>query len=224
MANKKNWLWKQFRLYMSLPHIWVLGIIILLAFISCIISVLSYNTNSFLSSIMSNVFAGLITGIVLNIISTVKAINLYKIDALTVWLEEIHIEIKKFFDMYNKMVYETETSFKSLDELYYYVYNTLCCGADIDDKILNDSHTKILPFNSYKYVKNTFDYDANKCKIKNQSLHDYIKDTNLENLSSNTLSEAFEDMNNRLRDLNKNILHHIKYLKIRRKALNHSVI
>ena len=58
MKYKIKQAWKSIKIYTSLPHIWVFGIILILSIIACICSVIYMKTNTFLSSIFANIFAG----------------------------------------------------------------------------------------------------------------------------------------------------------------------
>ena len=56
MKYKIKQAWKSIKIYTSLPHIWVFGIILILSIIACICSVIYMKTNTFLSSIFANIF------------------------------------------------------------------------------------------------------------------------------------------------------------------------
>lgn len=77
-----------------------------------------------------------------------------------------------------------------------------------------------LPFDSYKYVKKKFEYDATNCSANNEKLREQIMILDVKNVTNNELRNLFKDMDNQLKILNGKILKHITYLKARKKAIN----
>lgn len=77
-----------------------------------------------------------------------------------------------------------------------------------------------LPFDSYKYMKNKFGYDAINCSKNNEKLREQIMLLDAKNVTKNELRNLFENMDRKLKSLNGEILKHITNLKIRKKAIN----
>lgn len=213
---------KTIKLYASLPHFWMLGIILVLAIIAYIISNLYMQSNPFLSSLFANIFAGLVTGIVISLISTVKSITLYRIECLIEWLELLHKDIKEYIGMHRKMIMKRQHDFDD-EEFYNHIYDTLCCGNNVNVTISQGQFNHSLPFDPYKYVKNTFKYDAIYYSKKNEKLREQIIGLN-QDVTNNELRDLFKEMDRQLTILNSEIIKHITYLKARRKAINVSLM
>ena len=81
-----------------------------------------------------------------------------------------------------------------------------------------------LPFNSYKYIKDKLEYDAENCSEKNGKLRDKILILDLNNITSNELRELFKDMDKELTCLNHKVLRHITQLEARKRAINVSIM
>lgn len=79
MKYKLKRMWKNIKIYASLPHFWILGIVLILSIIACMLSVLYMKSNPFISSVFANISAGLVTGIVISLISAIKSMTLYRI-------------------------------------------------------------------------------------------------------------------------------------------------
>ncbi len=224
MKYKFKQIWKNIKLYASLPHFWTFGIILILSIIACVCSVIFMKSKPFLSSISANIFAGLVTGLVLGLISTIKSITLYRTTCLIEWLDSLHEDILNYIDMYQKMISKCKKNIDDAETFYDHIYDTLCCGNDINVKISQGRFDCSLPFNSYKYVKNSFEYDAENCSEKNEKLREQILILNVENITTNELRNLFKDMDNELRHLNSKILKRITYLEAKRKAINVSIM
>lgn len=214
-------IFKNIKIYLGLPHFWILFIVIILATGFLILSFFYRYKSSFLSSIFSNVFAGLITGVVLSLISTVKAIDLYRTECLIKWLEDIHADCLSFIDLRIKFIRRED--FDSYEEFDNYIYDALCCGNDICVKISQGQFDKSLPFNSYKYCKKNFSFDTIIISEKNEKLHEKILNSDLSNFTQKDLFNLFEEMENQIWQLNRGVVSKISKLKIKKKAINISV-
>ncbi|MBD5527818.1 MAG: hypothetical protein HDR02_05325 [Lachnospiraceae bacterium] len=220
MKYKLKQMWRNIKIYASLPHFWILGTILVLSIITCAISVACMKLNPFLSSVFANIFAGLITGIVISLISTIKSITLYRTECIIEWLDSLHKDILKYISMYKKMVFRSQKDFDSDETLYNHIYGTLCCGNDINVAISQGKFDYSLPFDPYKYMKNKFEYDAINCSKNNDKLREQIMLLDIKNVTNNELRNLFEDMDRQLKILNGKILKHITNLKTRKKAIN----
>ena len=219
MKYKLKQIGKNIKLYASLPHFWILGIILALSIMACVISVAYIESNPFRSSILANIFAGLVTGIVISLISTIKSMTLYRTECLIEWLDSLHKDILEYIGMYRKMVFRSQTDFD--DETFYnHIYDTLCCGNDINVTISQGRFNRSLPFNSYKYMKKRFNYDAIGCSENNEKLREQIMTLDVRTVTNNELRDLFKDMDRQLTLLNGEIIKHITYLKARKKAIN----
>lgn len=222
MKIKLKQTWKNFKLYITLPHIWILGIIIILSIISCVISLYFMEKNPFLSSIFANIFAGLVTGIVISLISSIKSITLYRTECLIEWLDSLHKDILEYIGMHQKILFNTQ---HNLDEEFYnHIYDTLCCGNNINVTINQGIYNSSLPFNTYKYVKRHFRYDALNSSKRNGELRDIIILLDINHVTNKELIDLFKDMDRELNLLNGDIINHITYLKTKKKAINNSLL
>ena len=224
MKYKFKQVWKNIKLYASLPHFWIFGIILILSIIACACSVMLMKSNPFLSSIFANIFAGLVTGIVLSLISTIKSITLYQTTCLVEWLSSLHEDILNYIEMYQKMIFKCQKDIDDTETFDDHIYDTLCCGNEINVKISQGRFDCSLPFNSYKYVKNNFKYDATYYSEKNEKLREQILLLDAGNITINELRNLFKDMDNELRHLNSKILKRITYLETKKKAINVSIM
>lgn len=192
-----------------------MGIIIVLSIIACKISIACMKSNPFLSSVFTNIFAGLVTGIVISLIFTIKSMTLYRTECLIDWLDSLHKDILEYIGMHQKVFFRGQRDLD--DETFHnHIYNILCCGNNINMVISQG----ILPFNSYKYVKEKFEYDAIYCSEENEKLREQIIALDVSNVTNNELRDLFKDMDRQLNILNGKIIKYITYLKVRKKAIN----
>lgn len=219
MKYKLKQIGKNIKLYASLPHFWILGIILVLSIIACMISVVCMESKPFLSSVFANIFAGLVTGIVISLISTIKSMTLYRTECLIEWLDSLHKDILEYIGMYQKMVFRSQSDFN--DETFCnHIYDTLCCGNNINVTISQGRFNRSLPFNSYKYMKKRFEYDATNCSANNEKLREQIMTLEVKTVTNSELRALFKDMDRELNILNGKIIKHITYLKAKKKAIN----
>ena len=107
------------------------------------------------------------------------------------------------------------------DETFYnHIYDTLCCGNNINVTISQGRFNHSLPFNPYKYMKKKFEYDATNYSENNEKLREKIMRLDVKNVTNNELRNLFKDMDRQLNILNGEIIKHITYLKARKKAIN----
>ena len=211
---------KNLKVYCGLPHLKLLIIIVALSILTLCISSFYHGKDEYLSSIFANIFAGLVTGIVLSLFSTVKAFSLYKTEALIDWLNNLHNDYMNYNKMSRKILFYNEDEFLTEEELYNYIYDVLCCGNDINVTISQGRFDQSLPFNSYKYLKKHFNYDAVEQESINNELREKILILDVAKLSAKEIRGIFANMNDSLFELNGSILKEIENLKIKRKAIN----
>lgn len=219
MKYRLRQIWINLKIYASLPHFWILGTVVVLSIVACTISVVCMTSNPFLSSVFANIFAGLITGIVISLISTIKSITLYKTECLIEWLDSLHKDILEYTRMYQNMVFRSQSDFDD-ETLYNHIYDTLCCGNNINVTISQGRFNHSLPFNSYRYMKDKLEYDAINCSKNNEELREQIMKLDVKNVTNKELRDLFANMDRELNILNGKILKHITYLETRKKAIN----
>lgn len=225
MKYRLKKLWKRVKLYFSLPHFWVVGIVLLLSVAVFMMSVLFKDNNPFLSSVFANIFAGLITGLVISLISAIKTMSLYRTECLITWLNRLHEDILEYMEMHRKlMLFKNEEEFKNEEVLYNYIYDTLCYGENINVTISQGRFKESLPFNPYEYFKKKFKYDAVSHSEENSELREKILVLEVSNITSKELRILFENMYKQLFILNGGILEHIINLEARKKAINISLM
>lgn len=220
MRYKLKQMWRDIKLYACLPHFWITGIILVLSIIACTISIACMKSNPFLSSVFANIFAGLVTGIVISLISTIKSMTLYRTECLIEWLDSLHKDILEYIGMYQKMVFESQNDFDDDETFYNHIYDTLCCGNNINVTISQGRFNRSLPFDSYKYMKNKFEYDAINCAENNEKLREQIMRLDVKNVTKNELRDLFKNMDRQLNILNSEILKYTTNLQARKKAIN----
>lgn len=224
MKYKLRAMWRNIKVYASLPHFWILGIIVFLSIIAGAISVVCMESNSFLSSVFANIFAGLVTGIVISLISTIKSMTLYRTECLIEWLDSLHKDILEYIGMSHKIFFRSQNDFNDDESLYNHIYDTLCCGNNINLKISQGRFNNLLPFDPNKYMKDKLEYDTGNCSDNNEKLREEIMMLDVKNITNNELINLFETMDRELKILNSKILKHIILLKARKKAINISIM
>ena len=180
-------------------------------------------SNPFLSSIFANIFAGLVTGIVISLISTVKSITLYRTESIINWLESLQKDTLRYIKMHRKMIFRKENDFNN-ETFYDHIYDTLCYGHDINTTISQGQFNQTLPFNSYKYMKKHFDYDAIDYYENDDELREQVMILDVTTINNKELIDLFSEMDKRLNTLNRDLIKHITYLKTRKKAINISLM
>ena len=217
--------WKRTKLYFSLPHFWVVGMVFLLSIVALILSVVLQDNNPFLSSIFANIFAGLITGLVISFISAIKAASLYRTESLIKWLTLLHEDIVEFIGMHRKLIlFNKQEELNDKEDLYNYIYDTLCFGESINTTISQGRFKESLPFDSYEYFKKNFNYDAVSCSKENSILREKIIVLDVSNITGRELRLMFENMERQLRMLNSDVLKHLTDLEAKKKAINVSLM
>lgn len=214
---------KKVKLHFMLPHMWTLLVIVLLDIVMLILSITYKDKNGFLSSIYANIFAGLLTGVVICLISTIKAVSLYRTEQIINWLEALHKDCLQFMEMYRKVCFSGKNEFASDDEYSDFVYATLCCGNEISNKISQSQFMQTLPFNPYKYFKKEFSFDAINALENNYNIRDSIINGDITRESQKVVCTLLEPLERQVRELNSKILKKIDFLKIKQKATKISI-
>lgn len=214
---------KKIKLYASLPHIWVLFVIAILALIMCVLSVAYKEENKFLSSIFANIFAGLLTGVIICLITTIKSISLYRAECKIIWLEDLHKECLEFISMHRKMTLSRVDEFENDVDYNNYVYDTLCRGNEVSHTISQGRYKEALPFNPYKYCKKEFSFDAVEVMKGNDILRDEVMCQDISKLSNAEVRKLFSTMERQIFILNSEILKKIETLRAKQRAINMSI-
>lgn len=209
--------------YIRLPNIWVLLIVTVLAVIMCLLSVFYKDTDTFTSSICANIFTGLLTGVTVCLITTIKSISLYRTECIIEWLNDLNKECLKFIEMYRKIILTKSSDFKDNEELFYYIYDTLCCGNGICQTISQGQFKETLPFNTYKYCKKSFSFDALEIMKTNKELHENIIELDISSMSKTDIIKLFKPMEHQIFTLNRYILSKICELNAKKKTINISI-
>mgnify|MGYP006865367257 CR=1 FL=1 len=214
---------KKIKLYIVLPHIWVLFLVAILALIMCVLSVVYIEINTFLSSIFANIYAGLLTGVIICLITTIKSISLYRTESKVRWLENLHKECLKFISMHHKLLFSKEDEFADDESYYNYIYDTLCCGNDISQTISQGCFEEALPFNPYKYCKKKFSFDAVEVMNGNELLREEIIKLDVSTSSKTDIRELFKTMDSQIIILNRKIMKELELLQVKKKVINISI-
>ena len=197
---------RNIRLFFSLPHLMVTLLVILVAIITLLISMKLKLTAPYASSVLSNIFAGLITGVVLCLVSSVKTVSLYRTERILNWLESINSDYLEFNKSYWNLLFNVIDNCESEDELYDCIYDVLCIGNNLSSRISQGRFDTSLPFNTYKYCKHHFKYDAVKIMEQNNDLRDIIIGVDLSKITKDNLRKLFNEMEKSLSFLNSNVL------------------
>lgn len=211
-------------LFFSLPHLLTTLVVIILAVITLLISIHLQTEEPFASSLLSNVFAGLVTGIVLCIISSIKAVSLYRTERILSWLNELHYDFLKFNELHHKLLTAKKEDYNSEKDFYDFVYDVLCVGNDITSKISQDQFDSSLPFNTYKYCKRYFKYDAVMFLEENAKIREDVMNLDFNTTTPKELRKTFNDMEKSLFSLNRKIIAKTHELNAKKNALYSSFV
>lgn len=215
---------RSFSLFFSLPHLLITLVVIILAVITLLISSHLQTEEPFASSVLSNVFAGLVTGIVLCIISSIKAVSLYRTERILSWLNDLHSDFLKFNELHYKLLTAPKDDYKSEKEFNDFVYDVLCAGNDITSKISQDQFDTSLPFNTYKYCKRHFKYDATIFLQENAKIREAVMNLDFNTITPKELRKTFDDMEKSLFSLNGKIIAKNRELNAKKNALSSSLV
>ena len=211
------------KIYMSLPHILVLIAVSVLALIMFILSVVYKGKNPFVSSLFANIFAGLLTGVIICLIATIKSVSLYRTEWLIEWLDGLHNDCLNFYKMHRKILFARENCFKDDEEFNDFIYDVLCCGNDISQKINQSQYDKSLPLNTYSYCKKVLHFDVDKVIELNNLLRDDIIESWFSLSSKAEAIEIFKPMKEQIDILDRKILSEYRELIVKKKALKVSI-
>lgn len=209
---------KIIKVYFSLPHVWMLIIIMVLSVLFLLLSLVE--KDEFLSSMYANIFSGLLTGVILSLISWIKSVSLYRTHCIINWLENIHKECLKFINESRKVYIANKKQNLSEQEQFDEVYNLLCLGNSINESISQGQYNETFPFDTYKYCKKKLRFDSIKEQTENIKIKEKIQTINISTISKKELKTLFKDMDNSIFTLNKKILDKITELKIKNKVIN----
>lgn len=212
---------KAVAIYLSLPNIWLLLGIAVLAIISLVLSMVYYHRNGYLSSLFSNLFTGLVTGVIICLITTVRFIWLYKTESKINWINEVHSMCLEFINKHRELVLFGRGL--NEDNAYDEIYDLLCMGNNVSCKISQDRYKKEIPFNTYTFCKKRFKFDATSIMESNEDIRDSIV-YGYYNLSKNDLRLVFEEMEKTLFELNSELIKEKEHLLIKMKYMNVSML
>lgn len=215
---------RSIRLFFSLPHLLTTFVVVILAVITLMISSYLQTKEPFVSSVLSNVFAGLVTGIVLCVISSIKAVSLYRTERILSWLNDIHNDFLEFNKLHHKLLFIKAEDFKSENEFYDFTYDVLCVGNNIASKISQDSFDTSLPFNTYNYCKRYFNYDAVVFLKENENIRESVINLDFTTVTQRELRETFYNMEKSLFSLNAKIIAKTRELNAKKNALSTSFV
>lgn len=215
---------RSIRLFFSLPHLLTTFVVVILAVITLMISSYLQTKEPFVSSVLSNVFAGLVTGIVLCVISSIKAVSLYRTERILSWLNDIHNDFLEFNKLHHKLLFIKAEDFKSENEFYDFTYDVLCVGNNIASKISQDSFDTSLPFNTYNYCKRYFNYDAVVFLKENENIRESVINLDFTTVTQKELRETFYNMEKSLFSLNAKIIAKTRELNAKKNALSTSFV
>lgn len=213
------------KIAIGFPHVWICFIILGLAALSLWASYdLTQCGNSFWSAIFANIFAGLITGLVICLISGSKQIAVAKMREKKAWLEKIAHMLMEYFSGYHQLQKMKFDKFDGDEEKFNYIYDVGSHANWINEEILQSSFNKTLSFNSIKYSKNNFGYDALSLCDAFEELHGNLQLLDVEFPSSKKILEYFDLVNPALKKLNSGVQTAIKNLDIRLSEIQKTII
>ncbi|NLK71953.1 MAG: hypothetical protein GX285_02895 [Clostridiales bacterium] len=215
---------RSIKVFFSLPHLLITLVVIILAVITLLISSHLQEKDPFASSVLSNVFAGLVTGIVLCIISSIKAVSLYRTERILSWLDDLHSDFLKFNELHHKLLSTKKEDFNSEKEFNDFAYDVLCAGNDITSKISQNQFDTSLPFNTYKYCKRHFEYDAAIFLEENAKIREAVMNLDFNTTTQKELRKTFDAIEKSLFALNRKIIAKTRELNAKKNALSSSFV
>ena len=216
---------RKLSLYASFPHLWIAGIIFLLAIISFLTSVYFNCTGiDFWSTIYTNISIGLLTGLVLCLIAGTKQVFVAKLNSKKHFLEELHAKIMDFCQLYYELKGKPFMQFDGSTELFDFIYDTGSHANWVNDYVLQSSFNEVLSFDPRKYCKKKFHYDAFSLVDVYEELHINLYEVDIRNPSKKEILDYFSVVEKELRQLNSAICQEIKEIDIRLETVNHSIL
>lgn len=216
---------RRVKIVFGFPHIWICLIIVLLAIITlCVSYYFHINNQSYLSSIFANTSAGLITGLIVCLVSGVKQISKTGIISRKSWLEHISEMLKEYMEYYNKLRFAKFERINGDKELYDFIYDTAAHANWINEEIIHNSYSNEVPFDTMKYFKKCFGYDAETMADELIELREKLVCFDIIDGSKKDVLQYFNKVNCTLRKLNSAIYSEIKEKNIRLSEINRTII
>lgn len=211
-------------LYASFPHMWLAGIILVLAIVALAVSVnLDYRSNKFWSSIFANIFAGLLTGLILCLISGAKQVSVGGLKSKKCYLEDLRLKIQEYYQLFNALRAKPFSSFDGSEELFNFIYDTGSHANWINEFILQSSFDKKLAFSPCEYCKKKFQYDAYALANAYEELHDNLCEIDIQCLSKKDILGYFKVVDKEIRKLSSAVYREIQEIDIRLEAINRAI-
>ncbi len=208
--------YKRFRIYISLPQIWLFFIILILAIIMLICSL---NAKSgYLSSLYSNIFAGLITGVVISLLSGIRQIYIVLLERKHTWLQKLHQLIMDYKEIYLEFIKDNYNNMDRED----YIYDMGAHISWVNEHILQSSFDQRLSFNTVKYSKNHYKFDAILFSEEVDKLRDNIRSGKYS--EKEDVLSLFDPFERKLIDLNIDVCNEMKDIEIKIAAAQKSLL
>ena len=163
----KNY-WKNIKLYMSFPQVWLFLSILVFAAIALVLSFSIRESTT--SSLFSNIFAGLITGLVLSGLSGAKQIYLASQLQQAEWIRQLQQKIADYHKMRTGFLSNNLQGLVIED----YIYDMGAHASWVKDFILQSSFDRRLSFNTINYCKRNYGFDFDKFTEESEKLHDEL--------------------------------------------------
>lgn len=211
-------------LYASFPHLWLAGIILILAIVTLLASMyLDYSENKFWSSICANIFAGLLTGLILCLIAGTKQVFVGGLTSKKHYLETLNSKIKEYYQQFHELRARRFPVFDGSEELFGFIYDTGACANGINEFILQSSFDKKLAFSPREYCKKKFQYDAYALADAYEELHINLYEVDIQYPSKKEILGYFDVVDKEIRKLNSAVYQELQEIDIRLEAINRAI-
>lgn len=216
---------RRLMIFLKFPHIWTCFIILIFAAVALLVSYqLNTLNESYWSSIFANLFAGLLTGFVICIIGSIKQISIFKMKEKRKWLSHLSEMILDYLSYHHKILSLRFDKFDGNEDVFELIYETGSRANWVNEEIIQSSFSKILSFNTIRYCKKNFDYDALALCNEYRELHEKLEMVDIDCPSSKAIIKYFESVNWLLWRLNSEVRKAIDDLDIRLSGIQKSII
>lgn len=217
-------LWR-LKILFRFPHLWTCIIILCIAVIAFFISFYLNNIGqNYWSSILANLFAGLITGFVICLISSIKQTSIIKMKEKKAWLEQIENTTERYLSEYDDLKNMHFDQFYGDKDNSVFIYDVGLHAKWVNEEILQGSLHQTLSFNTIKYCKEMFGYDAHAMYAEYERLLENLSMIDLDFPSSKTIRKYFKNVDSALRKLNFELYTAINDLDIRLSEIQKTII
>lgn len=216
---------RRVEIFLRFPHIWTCIIILLISTVDLLISYwLNTHGESYWSSIFANLFAGFVTGFVICLISSVKQIHIIKMQEKRIWLTHLLEMILEYNSIHRKLLHLHFDKFDRNKEAFDLIYDAGSHANWINDEILQSSLSKTLSFNTIRYCKKQFGYDAVALCKEFEDLHETLNALDIDCPGSKAILKSFETIDRLLWNLGSEVRKAIDDLDIRLSEIQKSII